>query len=127
MCENINVYKQALEQPYGQCYTLPNGECVGRGCVHDEHSLLYSAHPWGVELKQLTLEHLEATMDYGATRHEPGSWHAEGLEHHVEHAYNHILKWQQSHQQVDLEHAMTRMAMALYSHINNLQTPKDNK
>lgn len=28
--EAVSAYRK------GECYTLPNGECVGDGCVHDE-------------------------------------------------------------------------------------------
>lgn len=32
---DLELYKQATNSPYGECFTLPDGDCVGRGCMHD--------------------------------------------------------------------------------------------
>lgn len=69
-----------------------------------------------------TLKSLEATMDFGATFHEPGSWLTEGLEHHMQHAYDHVKEWLLEGNDEDLEHALCRMAMALYSLHHKIHT-----
>lgn len=35
MNSDLDLYKQAYETPYGECFTLPDGDCIGRGCMHD--------------------------------------------------------------------------------------------
>lgn len=35
LAAGLQHYKRAYETPYGQCYTLPDGDCIGRGCMHD--------------------------------------------------------------------------------------------
>jgi len=36
--EEKALYEQALRSPSGQCFTLPDGDCVGRGCMHDSEN-----------------------------------------------------------------------------------------
>lgn len=31
----VATYEQAAETPFGECFSLPNGDCIGRGCMHD--------------------------------------------------------------------------------------------
>jgi hypothetical protein len=33
--QDLLLYKEAAESPFGQCFTLPNGDCIGHGCMHD--------------------------------------------------------------------------------------------
>lgn len=33
---DLEHFRRAIEEtPWGQCYTLPDGQCIGRGCMHD--------------------------------------------------------------------------------------------
>lgn len=48
-------------------------------------------------------------------KHEPGSWFHEGDVHHIKHTITHIVgKGPSNISNEDLEHALTRLAMALY-------------
>lgn len=82
-----------------------------------------SRHLFGNELVLNTIESLETTMDYGATTgHAPGSWHSEGLTHHMEHATIHVQQYNINPNPIDLEHALCRLAMAYFSSKKGIYT-----
>ena len=33
--DDFNLVMQGLAAPFGECFTLPDGNCIGRGCMHD--------------------------------------------------------------------------------------------
>lgn len=58
---------------------------------------------------------IDDILQYGATKHEPGSWRNESSKHHTEKAKGHINDWLYGVDR-DEDHlacALTRMAMAI--------------
>lgn len=79
-------------------------------------SVFLSSHKEGPLLKSLAVECIEATLDYGATRHEDrDGWITLGLDEHLQHAHDHIEAYLDTRDPEHVEHALTRMAMAYYS------------
>lgn len=57
-----------------------------------------------------------ATMREGQMKkHLPGIWQTESTDHHVQHAITHLLDYVRYGHTVDLEHGLTRLAMASWT------------
>lgn len=57
---------------------------------------------------------VKAVTESGKATHEEESWLRETVDHHLFHAIVHINNYGTTHQQVDLQNALCRLAMANY-------------
>lgn len=66
------------------------------------------------EVAAVSADVIRRVMAEGATTHEPGLWKKEGEAHHKQHAAEHVLELMERGADEDLEHALCRLAMAVW-------------